>query len=159
MTTSLYLRPVGLCWGEDARQAVVAGCAGRLAGLDIAFTEIELIERDADRDWRSLRPYADLAASSDARVDSSLRPRCSCSAANSDGPLGSTGGSGGAPGGGAPCGMRSGVQISRKSNVPASCVRSRTTRWTKFDSTVANCDIGVPPITIRPGEIRMPHVG
>ncbi|MET0481381.1 MAG: dihydropteroate synthase [Aestuariivirgaceae bacterium] len=72
MTTSLYLRPVGLCWGEDARQAVAAGCAGRLAGLDIAFTEIELIERDADRDWRSLRPYADLAASTDAGVAATL---------------------------------------------------------------------------------------
>jgi dihydropteroate synthase len=80
MTTSLYLRPIGLCWGEDARQAVAAGCAGCLAGLAIAFTEIELIERDADRDFRSLRPYADLAASTDPLVAAALArlvaPRC-----------------------------------------------------------------------------------
>ena len=72
MTTSLHLRPIGLCWGEDARQAVAAGCAGCLAGLAIAFTEIELIERDADRDLRSLRPYADLAASTDPVVAAAL---------------------------------------------------------------------------------------
>src|SRR5262245_38369050 len=72
MTTSLYLRPVGLCWGEDARQAVAAGSAGRLAGLDIAFTEIELIQRDADREWRSLRPFADLPASTDPKIAATL---------------------------------------------------------------------------------------
>jgi len=72
MTTSLYLRPFSLCWGDDARRAVAAGCAGRLAGLDIAFTEIEIIERDGDRDRRSLRPYADLAASTDAGVAATL---------------------------------------------------------------------------------------
>ena len=42
-----------------------------------------------------------------ARSDSSLRPSCSCNAVNSEGPLGSTG-SGGAPGGGGPCGIRRG---------------------------------------------------
>ena len=31
-STLLYLRPLGLCWGEDARQAVAAGSAGRIAG-------------------------------------------------------------------------------------------------------------------------------
>ena len=72
MTTSLYLRPVGLCWGEDARQALASGSAGRLAGLDIAFTEIEVVERDADRDWRSLRLFADLAASSDPKIAATL---------------------------------------------------------------------------------------
>ena len=71
-STLLYLRPLGLCWGEDARQAVAAGSAGRIAGLDIAFTAIEIIERDAARDARSRRTYPDLAGSSDPAVAAAL---------------------------------------------------------------------------------------
>ena len=70
--STLYLRPLGLCWGEDARRAVAAGSAGRLAGLDIAFTEIEVIERDANREARSLRRHADLAASTDPAIAAAL---------------------------------------------------------------------------------------
>jgi dihydropteroate synthase len=72
MTTSLYLRPLGLSWGEDARQAVAAGSAGRLAGLDIAFAAIEFVERDASRESRSLRSFADLAASTDPLIAAAL---------------------------------------------------------------------------------------
>ena len=71
-STRLYLRPLGLCWGADARQAVAAGSAGRVAGVDIGFTAIEIIERDADRESRSRRSYPDVAGSRDQAVAAAL---------------------------------------------------------------------------------------
>ena len=43
---TLYLRPLSLLYGPDARRAVAVGSAGALGGSGfIAFTQIELIER------------------------------------------------------------------------------------------------------------------
>src|SRR5204862_7679802 len=45
---TLYLRPLSLVYGPDARQAIEARRGGALGGSDfIAFTEAELIERKA----------------------------------------------------------------------------------------------------------------
>ena len=48
------------------------GALAAIAGLDIAFTAIEIIERDAARDARSRRTYPDLAGSSDPAVAAAL---------------------------------------------------------------------------------------
>lgn len=42
----LYVRPLGLLWGEDADDAVEAGEAGRIAGGLAAFTMAEIISRE-----------------------------------------------------------------------------------------------------------------
>jgi dihydropteroate synthase len=55
---TLYLRPLGLVYGPDARRAIEARQGGALGGSDfIAFTQAELIERDGGRITRRVIPY------------------------------------------------------------------------------------------------------
>ncbi|QIG46860.1 dihydropteroate synthase [Nordella sp. HKS 07] len=57
---TLYLRPLSLLYGPDARRAIAAGQGGALGGSDfIAFTQAELIERDGAHVRRSVIPYAE----------------------------------------------------------------------------------------------------
>jgi len=56
-----YLRPLELSWGPDARQAIAAGRAGRLGGSDaIAFSAVEIIQRDGGDIKRAIAAYGDL---------------------------------------------------------------------------------------------------
>lgn len=57
---TLYLRPLSLVYGPDARAAIEAGRGGALGGSDfIAFTQVELIERRDGRITRTVAAYAD----------------------------------------------------------------------------------------------------
>ncbi|MGE0240412.1 MAG: dihydropteroate synthase [Parvibaculaceae bacterium] len=58
-----YLRPLGLLYGPDARRAMAAGAGGALGGSDfIAFTQAELITRQAGRIERRVISYQDAQA-------------------------------------------------------------------------------------------------
>ena len=67
MTTS-YIRPTGLLWGRDARNAVADGRAGRIAGGSGAFICAELIQRAGRHVERRNLAFAELARSKDAAV-------------------------------------------------------------------------------------------
>jgi dihydropteroate synthase len=55
---TLYLRPLGLLYGPDARRAVAARDAGPLGGSEfIGYTQVELIERNAGRIARRVVAY------------------------------------------------------------------------------------------------------
>jgi dihydropteroate synthase len=55
---TLYLRPLSLVYGPDARQAIEARRGGALGGCDfIAFTQAELIEREAGSISRRVISY------------------------------------------------------------------------------------------------------
>jgi dihydropteroate synthase len=55
---TLYLRPLSLLHGPDARRAIAAREGGALGGSDfIAFTQAELIERENGRISRRVLPY------------------------------------------------------------------------------------------------------
>lgn len=55
---ALYLRPISLLYGPDARRAIAAGQAGALGGSEfLAFTQAELIERDGARISRNVISY------------------------------------------------------------------------------------------------------
>lgn len=57
---TLYLRPLSLLSGPDARRAVIAGQGGALGGSEfIAFTHAELIERTGGSILRRVLSYAD----------------------------------------------------------------------------------------------------
>jgi dihydropteroate synthase len=61
-----YLRPLSLLYGPDARRAIHAREAGALGGSDfIAFTQIEVIERERGRITRRVIAYKDAGAHSD----------------------------------------------------------------------------------------------
>lgn len=63
---TLYLRPLSLVYGSDARRARHEGDGGALGGSDfIAFTQIEVIEREGGRIKRRVIAYRDCAAHSD----------------------------------------------------------------------------------------------
>ena len=70
--TRLYVRPLGLFWGEDADTAVEAGEAGRLAGGIAAFSMAEIIDRDGARIKRERRGYAELAGTTDPMIQQRL---------------------------------------------------------------------------------------
>lgn len=60
---TLYLRPLSLLHGPDARRAVGARQGGALGGSDfIAFTQVELIERDGGRITRRVVSHAEAQA-------------------------------------------------------------------------------------------------
>jgi dihydropteroate synthase len=65
---SLYIRPIGLLWGEDAETAVANGTAGWLAGGPAAFGMAELILRDGKTIEGEQRGYRDLLASRDTLI-------------------------------------------------------------------------------------------
>jgi dihydropteroate synthase len=67
----LYVRPLGLLWGEDADDAVKAGEAGRIAGGLAAFTMAEIISREASKISRERCGFRDVAR----RSDQALRHR------------------------------------------------------------------------------------
>jgi len=63
---TLYLRPLSLLYGPDARRAISAREGGALGGSDfIAFTQVELIERDGGRIARRVVSYKDAHAHSE----------------------------------------------------------------------------------------------
>jgi dihydropteroate synthase len=57
----VYLRPVGLCFGPDARAMIAKSVAGALGGMqNIAFTHIEIISRNSgeiDRRFESFKTW------------------------------------------------------------------------------------------------------
>ena len=56
---SLYLRPLSLVYGPDARRAIDTRAGGALGGSDfIAFTQVEIIERRGREIARRVVPYA-----------------------------------------------------------------------------------------------------
>ena len=67
----LYVRPMGLLWGEDADDAVEAGEAGRIAGGLAAFTMAEIIRREGREISRERCGFRDIAH----RKDQALRQR------------------------------------------------------------------------------------
>jgi dihydropteroate synthase len=73
---TLYLRPLSLLHGPDARRAVGARQGGALAGSDfIAFTQVELIEREGGRIRRSVLSYEEAKAHTDKlRLIEARRP-------------------------------------------------------------------------------------
>ncbi len=63
---TLYLRPLSLLYGPDARRAIHAREGGALGGSDfIAFTQVELIERESGRITRQVISYKDAEAHTD----------------------------------------------------------------------------------------------
>ncbi len=68
----LYLRPLGLLYGEVAAEAVAEGLALPLAGSAIAFAAAELIEGVPSSTERRLLATKDLAGSRDAELASLL---------------------------------------------------------------------------------------
>lgn len=66
--TRIYIRPIGLLWGEDAESAVANGTAGWLAGGPAAFSMAELILRDGKTIESEQRSYGDLQASRDRLI-------------------------------------------------------------------------------------------
>lgn len=70
---TIYLRPAGLTFSDSAREAVKAGAAGPLAGGSVAFSLVEIIERDGARVSRSWRAWRDLSLSSDKDMSSRLQ--------------------------------------------------------------------------------------
>ena len=77
--TRLYIRPIGLLWGDDAKAAVASGTAGWMAGGPAAFTLAELILRDGQTTKSEQRSYRDILASRDRligeRLDLITQPR------------------------------------------------------------------------------------
>jgi dihydropteroate synthase len=67
----LYVRPLGLLWGEDADDAVEAGEAGRIAGGLAAFTTAEVIGREGAKITRQRCGFRELAQ----RKEEALRER------------------------------------------------------------------------------------
>lgn len=67
MPGSLYLRPVGLLYGGTAAEAAAAGAAGVLAGGDIAFSQVEVIERSGTV-RRQMRAFGELRASGEEAI-------------------------------------------------------------------------------------------
>ena len=60
---TLYLRPLSLVYGPDARRAIAAGGAGALGGSDfIAFTQVQLIERGGGTISRRIVSYSEARA-------------------------------------------------------------------------------------------------
>lgn len=60
---TLYLRPLSLLFGPDARRAIAAGGAGALGGSDfIAFTQVQLIERGGGTISRRIVSYPEARA-------------------------------------------------------------------------------------------------
>jgi dihydropteroate synthase len=65
-TMTLYLRPLSLLYGPDARRAINARDGGALGGSDfIAFTQVELIERESGRIMRRVVSYKEAQAHAD----------------------------------------------------------------------------------------------
>lgn len=54
----VYLRPLSLVFGEDARMLIGSGEAGALGGFSrIAFSQVEIITRDGESVARYIRPF------------------------------------------------------------------------------------------------------
>lgn len=68
MPARLYLKPLGLVWGETARAAAKAGAGGLLATSDTGFTGVEVIWRDAGRVTREQRRYDAIKASDEPEI-------------------------------------------------------------------------------------------
>ena len=72
-TSKTYLRPLGLVFGNDARNLIAAGRAGALGGMaHLGFTLVEVIERGSGI-RRDIVPYTDI--SGHALMANHVRPR------------------------------------------------------------------------------------
>ena len=61
-SAKIYLRPMGLVFGEDARSLIAAGLAGALGGMGhIGFTLVQVIERDGSV-RRDIVPYTEVSS-------------------------------------------------------------------------------------------------
>jgi dihydropteroate synthase len=70
-----YLRPLGLSYGADARQAQAQGRAGRLGGSSwIAFNAAEVVVREDGRISREVAAYGDLARDDRLAAIEAARP-------------------------------------------------------------------------------------
>jgi len=85
----LYVRPLGLLWGEDAQRAVEAGDAGAIAGGLAAFTMAEVIRREGAKIIRERHGYKDLAQRKDVggRLQLVQMPRAEIAGLSLNGPL------------------------------------------------------------------------
>ncbi len=63
MAREFYLNPVGLLYGATAREAIKTGNAGQLAGGDIGFSAVEMLQGSPNAIARDLRSYRDLRTS------------------------------------------------------------------------------------------------
>lgn len=68
MASSVYLRPTGLLYGQDAAAAVASGAAGRLAGGAIAYAACEIVEGRLPRVRRHVLSYPALAATNEGAI-------------------------------------------------------------------------------------------
>ena len=68
-----FLNPVGLLCGVAAAEAVQQGAAGQLAGGDIAFQQLQLVQRSAGKITKTLHSYQNLRSSTDTSIIDCLR--------------------------------------------------------------------------------------
>ena len=72
MADQFYIRPVGLLYGKDAREAVADGQASLLGGGPIAFSGLELLEGSPGKTKASHKSFSTLAASKDRSIQTRL---------------------------------------------------------------------------------------
>jgi dihydropteroate synthase len=79
--TQIYIRPIGLVWGEDAEVAIGETAAGRIAGGSTAFALAEIISRNGREIRRERRSYKDISRSGEtvlreklARIEAARAP-------------------------------------------------------------------------------------
>jgi dihydropteroate synthase len=72
VSDKLYLRPLGLIWGEAASTAAAEGAALRIAGGPAACTAFEIIEGPPGKAKRRILPARDLAPSREPQIEALL---------------------------------------------------------------------------------------
>lgn len=72
MTSGLYIRPIGILWGEAASEAIGTGAALPLAGGSAAFTAVEVIEGAPGTASRQIALVRDIAASTETHIRETL---------------------------------------------------------------------------------------
>jgi dihydropteroate synthase len=70
--TKMYIRPLGLLWGDDAASAAAEAAAGRIAGGGTAFSLVEIICRNGTDLRRERKSYRDISRSSDNTLRAKL---------------------------------------------------------------------------------------
>ncbi|MEJ2118250.1 MAG: dihydropteroate synthase, partial [Alphaproteobacteria bacterium] len=72
MTSGLYLRPIGILWGEAASEAISTDAALPLAGGPAAFTALEVIQGAPGTATRQIALARDIAASTETHIRETL---------------------------------------------------------------------------------------
>jgi len=72
MPDGLYLRPLGLLYGETARAAIEAEKAAPLAGGEIAFSQAEVIEGAPGAAAREIRAFQEIVQSNEAALGAAM---------------------------------------------------------------------------------------